>query len=50
VRAAGEIADRVYVLDDGGVVYSGSVVEFAWDDRAGRALAGADWEPEAAVD
>ena len=49
VRAAVEIADRAYVLDDGKVVYSGSAAEFAKDEERVRALAGASaehWEPE----
>ncbi len=48
VRAAVEIADRAYVLDDGRVVYSGSAKEFAQDEERVRALAGAsaeEWEP-----
>ena len=48
VRAAVEIADRVYVLDDGRVVYSGPAAEFAKDEERVRALAGASaehWEP-----
>ncbi len=48
VRAAVEIADRAYVLDDGKVVYSGAAVEFAKDEERVRALAGAsaeEWEP-----
>jgi branched-chain amino acid transport system ATP-binding protein len=47
VRAAVEIADRVYVLDDGRVVYSGPAAEFAQDEERVRALAGASagkWE------
>jgi branched-chain amino acid transport system ATP-binding protein len=45
VRAAVEIADRAYVLDDGRVVYSGSVSEFAKDEERIRSLAGvsAEW-------
>ena len=46
VRAAVEIADRAYVLDDGKLVYSGPAAEFAKDDERVRALAGAsaeDW-------
>ena len=46
VRAAVEIADRAYVLDDGKVVYSGAAAEFAKDEERVRALAGAsaeDW-------
>jgi branched-chain amino acid transport system ATP-binding protein len=49
VRAAVEIADRAYVLDDGKVVYSGSAAEFGKDEERVRALAGASaetWEPE----
>jgi branched-chain amino acid transport system ATP-binding protein len=48
VRAAVEIADRAYVLDDGHVVYSGSAAEFAKDEERVRALAGAsaeNWDP-----
>jgi branched-chain amino acid transport system ATP-binding protein len=41
VRAAVEIADRVYVLDDGRVVYQGSAREFGGDEERVRALAGA---------
>jgi branched-chain amino acid transport system ATP-binding protein len=51
VRAAVEIADRAYVLDDGKVVYAGSAAEFAKDEERVRALAGASaesWEPEGA--
>jgi branched-chain amino acid transport system ATP-binding protein len=44
VRAAVEIADRVYVLDDGRVVYSGPAAEFARDEERVRALAGASAE------
>ncbi len=49
VRAAVEIADRVYVLDDGKVVYEGPAAEFAKDEERVRALAGASaekWEME----
>ena len=49
VRAAVEIADRAYVLDDGKVVYSGAAAEFAKDEERVRALAGAsaeEWEPQ----
>jgi branched-chain amino acid transport system ATP-binding protein len=52
VRAAVEIADRAYVLDDGRVVYSGDAAEFAKDEERVRALAGASaehWEPEGAA-
>src|SRR5271154_1015336 len=44
VRAAVEIADRAYVLDDGHVVYSGAAAEFASDEGRVRALAGASAE------
>ncbi len=49
VRAAVQIADRAYVLDDGRIVYSGSAAEFAQDEERVRALAGASaefWEPQ----
>jgi branched-chain amino acid transport system ATP-binding protein len=49
VRAAVEISDRAYVLDDGHVVYSGIASEFARDEERVRALAGAsaeNWEPQ----
>ena len=41
VRAATEIADRAYVLDDGRVVWSGAAAEFAKDEKRVRELAGA---------
>jgi branched-chain amino acid transport system ATP-binding protein len=47
VRAAVEVADRAYVLDDGKVVYSGLAAEFAKDEERVRSLAGAsveNWE------
>jgi branched-chain amino acid transport system ATP-binding protein len=44
VRAAVEIADRAYVLDDGKVVYEGPAAEFAKDEERVRALAGASAE------
>jgi branched-chain amino acid transport system ATP-binding protein len=44
VRAAVEIADRAYVLDDGKVVFSGPAKEFAKDEARVRALAGASAE------
>lgn len=50
VRAAVEIADRAYVLDDGRVVYSGSAAEFAKDEERVRALAGASAEQWDAAD
>jgi len=51
VRAAVEIADRAYVLDDGKVVYAGSAAEFGKDEERVRALAGAsaeNWEDHGA--
>jgi branched-chain amino acid transport system ATP-binding protein len=44
VRAAVEIADRVYVLDDGRVVHEGRAAEFGADEERVRALAGASAE------
>jgi branched-chain amino acid transport system ATP-binding protein len=47
VRAAVEIADRAYVLDDGRVAYEGPAAEFAKDEERVRELAGASakmWE------
>jgi branched-chain amino acid transport system ATP-binding protein len=44
VRAAVEIADRAYVLEDGHVAYDGSAAEFARDEERVRALAGASAE------
>jgi branched-chain amino acid transport system ATP-binding protein len=41
VRAAVAIADRVYVLDDGRVVYEGAAADFASDEDRVRTLAGA---------
>jgi branched-chain amino acid transport system ATP-binding protein len=41
VRAAVEIADRAYVLDDGRIVYEGEAREFGADERRVRELAGA---------
>ena len=52
VRAAVEIADRAYVLDNGRVVYSGGAAELAKDEERVRALAGAsaeNWEPQGTV-
>jgi len=43
-----EIADHAYVLDDGGIVYSGTARELAADESRVRALAGAsadEWMP-----
>jgi branched-chain amino acid transport system ATP-binding protein len=50
VRAAVEIADRVYVLDDGRIVYIGEAAEFAADEERVRALAGASAESWSADD
>jgi branched-chain amino acid transport system ATP-binding protein len=44
VRAAVEIADRAYVLDDGRMVYEGPAAEFGRDEERVRALAGASAE------
>jgi len=44
VRAAVEIADRAYVLDDGRIAYEGAAAEFAQDEERVRALAGASAE------
>jgi branched-chain amino acid transport system ATP-binding protein len=47
-RMSLEIADHAYVLDDGGIVYSGSARELAADENRVRALAGAsaeEWTP-----
>ena len=47
VRAAVEVADRAYVLDNGKIVYEGQAKEFARDEKRVRALAGASadkWE------
>ena len=46
VRAAVEIADRVYVLNDGEIVYSGRAGDLAGDEERMRTLAGvadAEW-------
>jgi branched-chain amino acid transport system ATP-binding protein len=43
-----EIADHAYVLDDGGIVYSGSARELSADEGRVRALTGAsaeEWTP-----
>jgi branched-chain amino acid transport system ATP-binding protein len=50
VRAATEIADRAYVLDDGRVVYAGAAAEFAADEARVRALAGASAEAWSAAE
>jgi len=44
VRAAVEVADRAYVLDDGAIAYSGLAAEFGKDESRVRALAGASAE------
>jgi branched-chain amino acid transport system ATP-binding protein len=44
VRAAVEVADRAYVLDDGKIVYEGPAREFAADEARVRELAGASAE------
>ncbi len=44
VRAAVEIADRAYVLDDGKVVYEGDAGVFGRDEQRVRELAGASAE------
>lgn len=44
VRAAVEVVDRAYVLDDGHIVYEGSSAEFGADEKRVRALAGASAE------
>ncbi len=41
VRAAVEIAERAFVMDDGRIVWSGRASEFAADEERVRALAGA---------
>jgi branched-chain amino acid transport system ATP-binding protein len=41
VRAAVEIAERAFVMDDGRIVWSGPAAEFAADEERVRALAGA---------
>jgi len=44
VRAAVEIADRAYVLDDGRIIYQGAAAQLARDEERVRALAGASAE------
>ncbi len=44
VRAAVDVADRAYVLDDGRVVYEGPAQAFAADEARVRELAGASAE------
>jgi len=50
VRAAVEVADRAYVLENGGIAYEGSAAEFAQNEERVRALAGASAESWDAVD
>ncbi|HEY3635234.1 MAG TPA: ABC transporter ATP-binding protein [Caldimonas sp.] len=50
VRAAVEIADRAYVLENGSMAYEGPAAEFARDEERVRALAGASAESWDAVD
>lgn len=45
VRAAIEIADRAYVIDDGRIVYDGSALELERDEDRVKALAGASAAP-----
>jgi branched-chain amino acid transport system ATP-binding protein len=50
VRAAVEVADRAYVLDNGSIAYEGPAAEFARDEERVRALAGASAESWDAVE
>jgi branched-chain amino acid transport system ATP-binding protein len=50
VRAAVDVADRAYVLDNGAVAYSGSAADLAKDEERVRALAGASAEKWEATD
>jgi branched-chain amino acid transport system ATP-binding protein len=50
VRAAVEIADRAYVLENGSMAYEGPAAEFAQDEERVRALAGASAESWDAFD
>jgi branched-chain amino acid transport system ATP-binding protein len=50
VRAAVEVADRAYVLENGSIAYDGSAAEFAQNEERVRALAGASAESWDAVD
>ena len=50
VRAAVEIADRAYVLDNGSIAFEGPAAEFGADEERVRALAGASAESWDAVD
>jgi branched-chain amino acid transport system ATP-binding protein len=51
VRMSLEIADHAFVLDNGGIVYSGAACDLAADEARVQALAGAsaeEWSPEPA--
>ena len=50
VRAAVEIADRAYVLENGSIAFEGPAAEFGADEKRVRALAGASAESWDAVD
>ena len=50
VRAAVEVADRAYVLDNGSIAFEGPAAEFGADEERVRALAGASAESWDAVD
>jgi branched-chain amino acid transport system ATP-binding protein len=50
VRAAVEIADRAYVLENGAIAYEGPAAEFGKDEERVRALAGASAESWDAID
>jgi branched-chain amino acid transport system ATP-binding protein len=50
VQAALEIADRVHVIDDGRVVYSGAAADLSQDKERVRSLAGATAEQWDAMD
>lgn len=50
VHAAGAIADRACVLDNGRLAYEGAAAEFARDEKRLRALAGASAETWASVE
>jgi branched-chain amino acid transport system ATP-binding protein len=50
VRAAVEVADRAYVLENGSIAYEGPAAEFARDEERVRALAGASAESWDAVE
>ena len=50
VRAAVEVADRAYVLENGSMAYEGPAAEFAKDEERVRALAGASAESWDGID